>query len=41
MADFFSDYLKTTDERLLSKWAHYFDVYTRELTRFRGRPVTF
>lgn len=41
MADFFSDYLKTTDERLLSKRAHYFDVYTRDLTRFRGRPVTF
>ena len=41
MADFFSEYLKTTDERLLSKWVHYFDVYTRELTRFRGRPVSF
>jgi hypothetical protein len=41
MADFFSDYLKTTDDRLLTKWVHYFDVYTRELTRFRGRPLSF
>ena len=41
MADFFSDYLRTTDDRLLSKWVHYFDVYTRELTRFRSRPVSF
>lgn len=38
---YFSDFLETTDERLLTKWAHYFDVYTRELTRFRARPVTF
>ena len=38
---FFSDYLKRTDGRLLTKWAHYFDVYDRELTRFRSRPITF
>jgi hypothetical protein len=41
MSGFFSEYLKTTDDRLLSKWAHYFDVYTRELTRFRSHPVSF
>ena len=38
---YFSEYLKTTDERLLTKWAHYFDVYTRELSRFRDRPISF
>jgi len=37
----FSDYLKRTDHRLLTKWAHYFEVYERELTRFRARPITF
>lgn len=41
MANFFSDYLKTTDDRMLSKWTQYFDTYTRELTRFRTRPVSF
>lgn len=41
MANFFTEYLKTTDDRLLSKWTHYFEIYTRELTRFRSRPVSF
>jgi hypothetical protein len=41
MANFFTEYLKTTDDRLLSKWTQYFDTYTRELTRFRQRPVSF
>lgn len=38
---FFSEYIKRTDSRLLTKWAHYFEVYERELTRFRNRPITF
>jgi hypothetical protein len=38
---FFADYLKHTDGRMLTKWAHYFDIYDRELTRFRDRPITF
>jgi len=38
---FFADYIKRTDDRLLTKWAHYFEVYERELTRFRTRPITF
>lgn len=38
---YFSDYLTRTDDRLLSKWLHYFEVYERELTRFRARPVSF
>jgi len=38
---FFSEYLKTTDDRLLSKWTHYFDVYTRELSARRTRPLSF
>ena len=41
LANFFNDYLKTTDDRLSSKWTQYFDIYTRELTRFRARPVSF
>lgn len=38
---YFSDYLQQTDDRLLTKWLHYFEVYERELTRFRDRPVSF
>lgn len=37
----FLDYLKRTDDRLLTKWLHYFEVYERELSRFRKRPITF
>lgn len=35
------DYLPTTDHRLLVKWAHYYEVYERQLAAFRGRPVRF
>jgi hypothetical protein len=28
------------DHRLTSKWSHYFDIYHRHFSRFRGRPVT-
>lgn len=38
---FFADYLKKTDDRLLTKWAHYFEVYDRELARLRNRDLTF
>ncbi|AHM03814.1 hypothetical protein roselon_01431 [Roseibacterium elongatum DSM 19469] len=38
---YFSDYLKRTDDRLLSKWVHYFEVYEREMTRFRQHPISF
>jgi len=41
VTNFFSEYLKTTDARVLTKWAHYFDVYTREFARHRARPVSF
>ncbi len=37
----FEDYLSRTDDRLLMKWTHYFDVYEREFTRFRTRPISF
>lgn len=37
----FSEFLTRTDDRLLTKWAHYFDVYERELNRFRASPITF
>lgn len=37
----FTEYIKNTDDRLLTKWLHYFDIYERELTRFRNRPINF
>jgi len=38
---FFGGYLRNTGEEAVTKWLHYFDVYEREFTRFRNRPVTF
>jgi len=38
---FFKDYFQTTDDRVLMKWAHYYDVYERELARYRDRPISF
>lgn len=38
---FFTEHLKTTDDRLLTKWAHYFEVYDREFANLRKRDVTF
>ncbi|MEM8659671.1 MAG: class I SAM-dependent methyltransferase, partial [Pseudomonadota bacterium] len=38
---YFAEYLKNTGEKALNKWLHYFPVYSRELARFRNRPVTF
>lgn len=38
---YFDEYFQQTDERAVSKWAHYFQVYTRELTRFRKAPISF
>jgi len=37
----FSAYLNRTDDRVLTKWLHYFEAYERELTRFRKAPITF
>ena len=38
---YFSDYLKRTDHRAVTKWRHYFSIYERELSRFRGRDISF
>ncbi|WP_071675032.1 class I SAM-dependent methyltransferase [Nioella nitratireducens] len=38
---FFADFIPRTGDKGLTKWAHYFEVYERELTRFRREPVTF
>lgn len=37
---FFKDFLARTDDRMIVKWAHYYDIYERELERFRHRPVS-
>jgi hypothetical protein len=39
--NFFKDYLPRTGEKVMTKWAHYFEAYERELTRFRHRPIRF
>lgn len=33
-------YFRANQKRLIHKWVHYFDVYDRHLSRFRGKPVT-
>ena len=38
---FFEDYFKTTDDRVIMKWAHYYDIYERELARYRDQPISF
>lgn len=35
------DHLKKTDDRALTKWQHYFQIYEREMGRFLRRPVCF
>ncbi|WP_370401673.1 class I SAM-dependent methyltransferase [Sulfitobacter sp. JB4-11] len=35
------EHLKKTDDRALTKWEHYFQVYERELGRFRKKPISF
>ncbi|WP_104019861.1 class I SAM-dependent methyltransferase [Roseovarius nitratireducens] len=35
------DHLKKTDDRALTKWHHYFQVYEREMGRFLKQPISF
>lgn len=38
---FFDDCVEQSGDRLLTKWAHYFEVYDRELSHLRDKPVRF
>ncbi len=38
---YFHDFLSKTDNRMLTKWVHYLDVYQRELGNLQGRDVVF
>lgn len=38
---FFRDYFAQTGPKSVTKWVHYLDVYERELTRLRPRPLSF
>jgi len=33
-------YFRKNDKRLIDKWVHYFDIYDRHFSRFRGREIT-
>ncbi len=33
-------FFRANTGRLIHKWVHYFDVYDRHFSRYRGRPVT-
>ena len=35
------DHLNKTDDRSLTKWMHYFQIYEREMGRFLKTPVSF
>lgn len=32
-------YFKNNTERIIYKWAHYFDVYERHFSKYRGKNV--
>ena len=32
-------YFRANQGRLIHKWMHYFDIYDRHFSRFRGRPI--
>jgi limonene-1,2-epoxide hydrolase len=34
-----AEYFRTNDGRLIHKWDHYFDIYDRHFSPFRGKPV--
>lgn len=38
---FFRKYFEGTDDRVIMKWAHYYEIYERELARYRKRPISF
>ena len=33
-------YFENNNKRLIHKWLHYFDIYERHFSRFRGKPIT-
>lgn len=33
-------YFNKNNDKLIHKWLHYFDIYDRHFSRFRGKPVT-
>lgn len=35
------DYLNKTNERGITKWEHYFQIYEREMARFMQKPICF
>lgn len=39
--DYFTKFLETTDNRLVSKWMHYFEAYAAELGHLQGKDITF
>lgn len=39
--NFFTEFVLRSGDRAVNKWVHYFEIYARELTRFRDRPVSF
>ena len=34
------NYFRHNEGRLIHKWAHYFDIYDRHFSRFRGKEIT-
>jgi len=40
-ANWFNEYINRTGKQTISKWIHYFDIFSRELERFRLEPISF
>ena len=41
LGNYFRDYLLRTDEKMMTKMDHYFDVYHRLLAPWRGQNISF
>jgi hypothetical protein len=39
--NFFRDYFFANKGRLINKWHHYFEIYERHFSRYRGKDITF
>lgn len=38
---FFDEYLRSTDDRLVTKWLHYLPIFEKEMAWHRDKPISF
>src|SRR4051812_30048572 len=40
-ANFFEELFLANEDRLIHKWHHYFEIYERHFSKYRGKDITF